>query len=392
MQRSLRGTVACLIIVGCRSVAAPEAPAQPAPNATGDEGPSALAGGQPPPIIISVDAPRFRRGEGPRIAVDEGHHEVHSLSTTYRPFATVLRQEGYRVEAYRAGFTAAELTGVDLLVIANALHASNVERWELPTPSAFDPEEIAALVAWVEGGGRLWLIADHMPFPGAADALARALGFTFHNGFAFTRIEGGYRGGPEDHRRADGTVLPHAVTAGVDQVRSFTGQAFEAPRDADVLLTMPDACVLLLTRVAWVFDGAEERPCPGWPIAAVRTLGRGRVAVFGEAAMLSARWAETPEGYRPVGFQAEEAVDNVRLLRNVAAWLTEAAEGGGESSEPQPVGPGHPRAATTNRYPYSSACSRKTSISRRCAVSSAESSGWSGCRRSSAARRASRGR
>ena len=83
------------------------------------------------------------------------------------------------------------LEHADLLVISNALNIRNIENWTLPTPSAFTEDEIKNIVNWIEEGGSLFLIADHMPFPGAAFDLAEALGFKSSNGFAYDTVTGG---------------------------------------------------------------------------------------------------------------------------------------------------------------------------------------------------------
>ena len=70
-----------------------------------------------------------------------------------------------------------------ILVIANALNERNVDNWSLPTLSAFSQEEIKIIEKWVYNGGRLFLIADHMPWPGAAADLATVFGFKFYNCF-----------------------------------------------------------------------------------------------------------------------------------------------------------------------------------------------------------------
>ena len=103
------------------------------------------------------------------------------------------------------------LAEAQVLVIANSLAEANVKKWKLPTPSAFGDDEVAAIVEWVEGGGSLLLIADHMPFPGATADLAEAFGIFFSNGFALPtdreagedRVLGGRRfhGGPSDRSR-----------------------------------------------------------------------------------------------------------------------------------------------------------------------------------------------
>jgi hypothetical protein len=232
-------------------------------------------------------------------------------------------------------FAAESLAGLDVLVISNALNERNDPQsggtWTLPTPSALTPAEIDALDSWIREGGRLWLIADHMPFPGAAEALATRLGFRMTNGFAFATDEHG-KVNPEtiQHTRAEGMIVGgHPITDGsgpgerVESVRSFTGQAFEVPDDAVVLLRMPAHAVALLPAEAWKFDEKTPRQdVGGWAVIAAREHGRGRVLVAGEAAMLSARYVRLESGaWEPVGFQVPEAHDNLVLVINALRWL-----------------------------------------------------------------------
>jgi len=131
-----------------------------------------------------VSRPAYGPGAGPRVAIDEAHYNFHTADGRYASFAELLRRDGYRVDAFSDSLSADSLEAVDVLVIANALHERNAEDWSLPTPSAFTPDETAAIRAWVEKGGSLFLIADHMPFAGAAGDLARAFGVEYSNGYA----------------------------------------------------------------------------------------------------------------------------------------------------------------------------------------------------------------
>jgi hypothetical protein len=112
-----------------------------------------------------VGAPAYPAREGPVVLVDEGHGNFHTRSDRYLPFARLLEHDGYVVRPATGPFRRAALDSARVLVVANALHPSNRERWSLPTPSAFGTEEIAIVRAWVEDGGSLFLVADHMPFP-----------------------------------------------------------------------------------------------------------------------------------------------------------------------------------------------------------------------------------
>ncbi|MFV8752464.1 DUF4350 domain-containing protein [Nannocystaceae bacterium ST9] len=289
--------VACVLVLACNR--SPEQVANPNFEPSIDE-----------PTHASTDA-------SPTICVDEAHHEFHTLAGRYAPFVAVLRADGYRVEPQREPFDAASLANCDVLVIANALHERNTDDWSLPTLSAFTRDEIASVHAWVEAGRGLWLIADHMPFPGAAQELAGAFGFELANGFA---LREGHEG-PDLFTRANGGLATHPLAEGVEQVASFTGEAFRAPADARPLLVLGPGYVSLEPQTAWEFDEhTPRREVEGWLQAATLELGEGRVAMFGEAAMFT---SQVVEGGPPVGLDHPDAQGNTRLLRNLASWLSE---------------------------------------------------------------------
>jgi hypothetical protein len=177
-----------------------------------------------PNFVPSVAEPRYEAEAGPLVAIDEAHANFHTKDGRYKPFADLLAADGYRLTANDKPFSVATLADLDVLVIANALHPSNHENWRLPTPSAFTMDEISALRAWVENGGRLLLIADHMPFPGAAAKLGKAFGFGFLNGMAINVADMKTR----FVFQSGGGLLPFPGQEDetIDQVVTFSGQAF----------------------------------------------------------------------------------------------------------------------------------------------------------------------
>ena len=273
-----------------------------------------------------LDRPAYEIGGGPLVLVDEGHYNFHTSDGRYRPFAELLRRDGYVVRGSRSAFTQEALAEADVLVIANALHRRNRRWWGLPNPSAFEPREIAVLRDWVEGGGALFLIADHMPFPGAAEKLAAAFDVYFINGYA-------YDGKEESHlsfRRSDGTLLDHPITRGrsaeerIDKVRTFTGQAFRVEREVSPLMVFPEGSRVMMSVRPPVLPSPRRPhvPAAGLFQGAAFKYGEGRVAVFGEAAMFSAQ--RTMVGRRVAGYMgmnAPEAEQNPQLLLNVVHWL-----------------------------------------------------------------------
>ena len=271
-----------------------------------------------------VAAPAYAAGAGPVVLLDEAHTNFHTLDGRYLVFGRLLARDGYQVRPSRVPFTAAALAGARVLVIANALHASNAGRWELPTPSAFTSAEIAAVRHWVQAGGSLLLIADHMPFPGAAGELAAAFGIHMLNGFAYdsTRTISKFT-----YTRAGGRLAEHPITSGrtaaerIDSVVAFTGQAFRVDAPGRALMTLATGTIVLEPRVAWQFDATTpaERG-DGLLQGAVVPFGTGRVAVFGEAAMFSAQ--VTGAQRNPMGMNDPAAPQNAQFLLNVMHWLT----------------------------------------------------------------------
>jgi hypothetical protein len=269
-----------------------------------------------------IPDPAYKQGTGPVIFIDEGHFNFHTRDGRYRAFAMLLERDGYVVSGYQGQFEKNRLSEGEILVISNALNEANVNDWYLPTPSAFTESEIKTVKKWVKRGGNLFLIADHMPMAGAAMELAAAFGFGFTNGFAVDTIARG----PAFFNREDATLGENILTNGrdpserVDQIVSFTGQAFSIPRDAVPVLTFGKNFLNLLPDTAWVFD---ERTTidnlEGWSQGAYKKFGRGRVAVFGEAAMFTAQLAG-PDQIK-MGMNNEIAPENYKLLLNIIHWL-----------------------------------------------------------------------
>ena len=266
----------------------------------------------------------YDEDQGPVVFIDEGHHNFHTKDGRYRPFANLLERDGYQVQSYTGTFEMERLEKGKILVISNALHESNVSRWILPTPSAFSTEEIEVLKQWVHQGGSLFLIADHMPMAGGAEALAAAFGYTFYNGFASDTT----KTGSDLFARATHTLTDCEITNGrsaderVDSIRSFTGQAFEAPQGAIPIIKCSEHWVSYQTDTAWQFNATT-------PVVAASEMfqgtyqeyGKGKLVLFGEAAMFSAQIAEVNGQKFKAGMNRENAPHNYQLLLNIIHWL-----------------------------------------------------------------------
>jgi hypothetical protein len=276
-----------------------------------------------PPIFN----PAYQPGQGSKIYIDEAHNNFHTMYGRYKPFADLLIKDGYVVKPSKDSLLKKSFEDVDILVISNALNSRNTQDWTFPTPSAFSDDEISNIAEWVESGGSLFLIADHMPFPGAANDLAKAFGFEMNNGFAFDSTGTG----TQLFVREDGTLRDNFITDGrteqekVDSIYSFTGQAFQIPEDAIPVLFLNENFVSLMPDTAWNFkDDTPQISVSGWSQGAIKEFGKGKIAVWGEAAMFSAQIAG--EQKAKVGMNAPKANFNYQLLLNIIHWLDNLIE------------------------------------------------------------------
>ncbi|HYJ30069.1 MAG TPA: DUF4350 domain-containing protein [Allosphingosinicella sp.] len=268
----------------------------------------------------AVAAPRWAAAF-PAVCFDEGHWNAHTAGGRYRPLAGLLRADGYEVRRHRGRFSAGSLAGCRILVVANAAGGDRFKIGPINLPikrggergdPAFTAGEIALLRSWVARGGALLLVADHAPFGEAARALAAA--FVVGMGGGFVEVPRGspaQSGAELQFTRANGLLRPHPITAGLSRVVTFTGQSLTGAGEP-LLLLPPDA-------VEYVPPGPTLRPVAagGHRQAVALAFGAGRVAVLGEAGMLT---AQIDDGGGKMGMNVP-GNDNEAFARNLFHWL-----------------------------------------------------------------------
>lgn len=297
---------------------------------------------------VAVARPAYT-ADHPRVLFDEAHRNFHTPATRYRPFADLIRNDGYRIDSNARPFSAAALAAHDILIIVNAMGAEGPEAY---AASAFTEEECRAVAEWVRGGGALLLVADHAPFGVAAEPLARAFGVEMSKGVT---ADPGHADPESGNRtillfdRESGGLGDHPILEGreaserVGRVMTFSGQSLRGPQGSSALLVLGERAVdrpsvnpaEIRAAVAAAQEQArrEGRPPPG--AVALRSpgagipaagraqgialrFGRGRVVVLGEAAMLSAQRMTTGA---PIGMN-RPGLDNRQFALNVMHWLS----------------------------------------------------------------------
>jgi hypothetical protein len=273
----------------------------------------------------AIEKPAYAAGKGPVILVDEGHLNSHTAGGRYLVFSNLLSRDGYIVRPSKSKFTKETLKTAKILVIGNAVGPSNKENAAPPYDPAFTDEEVALIRDWVTTqGGSLMLIVDHIPSPAANEKLARAFGIEFHNGFA---LEPDETGEELVFKNTDGSLRDHPITRGrypkesIKSVATFTGSAFRLKTAGDPLLVFGQTAEsYALTEGRQIRPNTPKIAVGGWLQGAVIRAGKGRVAVFGEAAMFSAQLTGLKK--TPTGMNAPIASQNSQFLLNTVHWLS----------------------------------------------------------------------
>ena len=264
------------------------------------------------PVITN---PAFAPDKGPVVLLDEAHFNFHTAAGRYLPFADLLRRDGYVVTASTKPFTSELLRAGSVLVISNALNERNQTDWKPPIPPAFTQAEVDTVRNWVSAGGALLLIADHTPFSKAAEDLGKAFGIRFLDGGVVSKRHVG----PMIFRKSDGTLKDHPITRRIEEVATFTGSSFEIDTRVGEPLLVFGSDAYSMTEP----NDPHAVQVTGRLQGAVLPFGKGKVAVFGEAAMFSAQLAGPNKA--PMGMNAPVAKQNSQFLLNVIHWLTGVA-------------------------------------------------------------------
>lgn len=279
-----------------------------------------------PDFKIIVEKPAYTKNK-PRVLFDEAHHNFHTTEGRYKPFATLVRSDGYEITPNRKPFSRKLLDGYDILISANALGAARLGDTDAYKP-AFTDAECDAVRDWVRAGGSLLLIADHAPIGAANMNMAERFGVEMRNGATLDpkHAAPGERASFLLFSRENKLLADHAITRGrnaretVRRVMTFTGQSLSVPNDAVPLLKLADSAVDRLTSTTRPAT-RREVSAAGRAQGLAMQFGQGRVVILGEAAMLSAQRAVRGDKVFKMGMNREN-IDNRRFALNIMHWLS----------------------------------------------------------------------
>ncbi|MBC8375870.1 MAG: hypothetical protein H8E26_07470, partial [FCB group bacterium] len=233
---------------------------------------------------MTVDNPKFDRDNSPVVLFDAGHGNFHDIQSTYKPFATLLHNDGIVLGTHTGQFTEKLLQNVDLLIISNA---TGVQQKDGEMTSAFTESEILVLSEWIAEGGSLLLIADHDPFGNASSDLASTWGVGMESVWTVDTL----RLNPEigrntwlEYSHENGGLGQHSIL-GVDTMNSairrvitFTGQSLSFDSTWTSILQLSNSAQNYKTRAdAKILspDHSTYFPVPGQSQLIMRQYGEG---------------------------------------------------------------------------------------------------------------------
>jgi hypothetical protein len=262
----------------------------------------------------NVDNPVYQSGQGSLIFIDESHYNYHTKDGLYSPLTKLLVADGYKVASLQK-LTKENLSKAKILIVANAMPKNYRKE-----TSAFTDKDVIIIEEWVRDGGSLFFIADHMPCPEANTKLASAFGFAFINCYALDTSRKDF----DYFSIEDNTLTQTCLTRGrnkeesIDSIVTFTGQAFNIPNQAIPILKFPSNYFMVIPDRPWHFDNNTKYfPIENQVQGAILQYNKGRVAVFGEAAMFTAQI----ENDIKIGFGNPRAKQNAQFALNIIHWL-----------------------------------------------------------------------
>ncbi len=277
-----------------------------------------------PDFDVRVAKPAYP-AKHPKVLFDEAHHNFHTATGRYKPFADLIANDGYQVTPNSKKFSKETLAGFDVLIISNALGAVAMNSPEASTP-AFTEEECDAVRDWVRAGGNLLLIADHAPMGAANEKLSLRFGVEMSKGFTADPsnydVESDNEGFIKYNRENKG-LAEHPITEGrdaserVSRIIAFTGQSLKGPQGSVAFLKLADTAIDAVPGRGGA--PTSQTPAGGRAQGVALKFGKGRVVVLGEAAMLSAQLA----GPQKMKFGMNKpGLDNRQLALNLMHWLS----------------------------------------------------------------------
>ena len=271
---------------------------------------------------VSVSDPQLKNIK-PVVLFDEAHKNHHQIETTYKPFATLITNDGCLVKSTDKPIDKTALSNTAVYIIATAMGKEDPG-----DKSPFAQNEVDLLEQWVKDGGALLLITEHFPFGLAMSPVLNKFSVQVHNGYTedtllnnkevrdallFTKSKGNLN-------------TTHPILDKVERLNTFTGSAVKGDSTWTQLLIFTPNAQNFNVKVTIKKDGgdittsvkyADFYSAKGYSQGICKQYGKGKIVVLAESAFLTAQFDKNGNKY---GMNSPNE-DNKQFVLNLIRWL-----------------------------------------------------------------------
>jgi len=271
---------------------------------------------------VSVSEPKLKNSK-PKILFDEAHKNHHKIETTYKPFATLISNDGCVVTSTDKPIDNTLLSKTDIFIVATAMGKEDPG-----DKSPFSQSEVDQLEQWVSNGGSLLLITEHFPFGLAMKPIFDKFGVQVHNGYTEdTLLNNKEVRDALLFTKANGSLNPtYPILDKVDRLNTFTGSSVKGDSTWTQLLIFTPNAQNFNVKVGVKKSGgdittsveyADFYSAKGYSQGICKQYGKGKIVVLAESAFLTAQFDKNGNRF---GLNVPNE-DNKQFVLNLIRWL-----------------------------------------------------------------------
>jgi hypothetical protein len=271
---------------------------------------------------VSVSDPKLKSTK-PRVLFDEARKNHHHIETTYKPFATLITNDGCSVKSIDKPIDNTALANTDIYIIATAMGKEDPG-----DKSPFTQSEIDKIEKWVQNGGSLLLITEHFPFGLAMSPLLNKFGVQVHNGYTEDTLLNNkeVRDALLFIKSKCNLNLTHPILDKVERLNTFTGSSVKGDSTWTQLLIFTPNAQNFNVKVNVKKDGgdittsveyADFYSAKGYSQGICKQHGKGKIVVLAESAFLTAQVDKNGNKYGMNNLNE----DNKQFVLNLIRWL-----------------------------------------------------------------------
>lgn len=140
------------------------------------------------PFDASVARPKYKKGKGPSVLIDKGHHNFIVEMGLEKPLTDLASSDGYQIKIDSMKFTKAYLADYQMIVIFPAMPFKFGSKKQVTDEITFTADELNALHEWVSAGGSLLMFNEHAPIDKSVTPLFNKFGIQLSIGIVSDSI------------------------------------------------------------------------------------------------------------------------------------------------------------------------------------------------------------